>query len=117
MGLTKNFVMFLAFCLLVGNLLSLIIDGLWIQPEDINIMKSLTGMNGLQTASWTSIFTVPIHFITQGFPKLILWDYSFLQGQLAIIRWFLFIISVGAIWALASMFLQAIQSIFAGKAV
>jgi len=104
--------MFLAFCLLVGNLWCLVIDGLWIQPEDVNIMGYLTGMNSLQTASWTAIFTVPFNFFTHGFPKLILWDFSFLQGSLSIIRWFLFIFSIGAIYAMAQEFRMVVQSIF-----
>lgn len=111
MGLSKNFVMFLAFALLVGNLLCLVIDGLWFQAEDVNLMGYLTGMTNLQTASWTAIFTVPFNFFTHGFPKLIMWDFSFLGGALGIVRWFLFIFSIGAIYALAQEFRMALQGI------
>lgn len=110
--MSKNFIMFLAFCLLVGNFLCLIIDGVWLQTEDVTLMGYLTGMNNLQTASWTAIFTVPFNFFTHGFPKMILWDFSFLQGGMGIIRWFLFIFSIGAIFAMAQEFRGVLQSIF-----
>lgn len=115
MGMSKNFWMFLAFCLLVGNFLCLIMDGAWFQSADVTLMGYLTGMTNLQTASWTAIFTVPFNIFTHGFPKLILWDFSFLQGGLGIIRWFLFIFSIGAIFALAQEFRNTIQSIFARR--
>lgn len=110
--MSKYFVMFLAFCLLVGNLLCLIIDGAWFSAEDVSLMGYLTGMTNLQTASWTAIFTVPFNFFTHGFPRMILWDFSFLQGSLGIIRWFLFVFSIGAIYGMAQEFRSTVQSIF-----
>jgi hypothetical protein len=107
-----QYVMFLAFCLLTGNLLCAVMDGVWLVAEDVTIMGYLTGMTNLQTASWTAIFTVPFNFFTHGLPKLLLWDFSFLQGSAGVIRWFLFVISIGAIWAIASMFLTSIQGLF-----
>jgi hypothetical protein len=96
-----QYVMFLAFALLTGNFLCLIIDGAWFGSTDLTLMGYLTGMNNLQTASWTAIFTVPYNFFTHGFPKMILWDFSFFSGALEIVRWFLFVLSIGAIYALA----------------
>jgi hypothetical protein len=107
-----QYVMFLAFCLLAGNLFCLIMDGAWFGATDITIMGYLTGMTNLQTASWTAIFTVPFNFFTHGLPKLLLWDFSFFDGSWQIVRWFLFIFSIGAIWAVASMFLTSIQGLF-----
>jgi len=113
--MSKQFIMFLAFVLLVGNILCLILDGDWIGSTDVGILQALTGMKSLETATYSSIFTVPYNFLTTGFPKLITWDFSFLQGSLGIIRWFLFIISIGAVWAMAILFLQAFQSIFSNR--
>lgn len=110
--MSKYFVMFLAFCLVMGNLLCLIIDGDWLGAADVTIMQYLTGMSNLQTASWTAVFTVPFNFFTHGFPKLISWDFSFFQGDLSIIRWILFVISIAAIYGMAQEFRGAITSIF-----
>jgi len=107
-----QFIMFLAFALLAGNLLCVIIDGAWLGAEDLSLIGYLTGMTNLQTASWTAIFTIPFNFFTHGLPKLLLWDFSFFSGSLQIIRWFLFVISIGAIWAVAQEFRLSIQSIF-----
>lgn len=115
MGLSKNFVMFLAFCLLVGNFLCLVIDGVWFQADDVNLMGYLTGMNNLGTGSWATVFTAPIGFFTHGFPKMIMWDFSFLQGSFQIVQWFLFIFSIGAIFAMAQEFRATITSFFARR--
>lgn len=107
-----QFIMFLAFCLLIGNILCLIMDGAWLGATDVTLMSYLTGMTSLQTASWTAIFTVPYGFFTHGLPRMLLWDFSFFSGSWAIVRWILFTISIGAIFAVASMFFTSIQGIF-----
>ena len=110
--MNPKFVMFLAMILIICNIICLIIDGAWLGVEDQTLMEYMTGMNTLQAAGWTAIFTVPIGFITHGFPKLILWDYSFFSGALQIIRWILFAISIGAIWAMVTQFMNAATSLF-----
>jgi hypothetical protein len=87
-------------------------DGAWLGGDDVSIMSYLTGMNNLQTASWTTIFTVPYAFFTHGLPKLLLWDFSFFYGSWELIRWFLMILSIGAIWAIASMFVTSVMGVF-----
>lgn len=110
-----QYVMFLAMCLLIGNLFCLILDGAWLGATDVTLMGYLTGMTNLQTASWTAIFTVPFNFFTHALPRMLLWDFSFLGGSWAIVRWILMIFSIGAIWAVASMFIQSIQGIFSRR--
>lgn len=110
-----QYIMFLAFTLLAGNILCVILDGAWLGAEDVTLIGYLTGMTNLQTASWTAIFTVPFNFFTHGLPKLILWDFSFLQGDASIFRWFLFVISIGAIWAVGQEFRNSIQGLFARR--
>lgn len=105
-------IMYLAFCMILGNLLCLMMDGAWLGSADITLMQYLTGMNNLQTASWTAIFTVPFAFFTHGLPRLILWDFSFFYGSWEIIRWILMAISIGTIWGIAEMFFPTIQGIF-----
>lgn len=110
-----QYIMFLAMCLLLGNIICVVIDGAWLGAADATIMGYLTGVTNLQTASWTAIFTVPFAFFTHGLPKLLLWDFSFFSGSWAIVRWILFIFSIGAIWAIATMFLTSIQGIFSRR--
>lgn len=110
--MSPQYVMFLSFVLLVGNFMCMVIEGSWLGATDVSLMQYLTGMQNLQTASWTMIFTVPFNFFLHGFPKLITWDFSFFSGGLEIIRWFLFILSIGAIWAMGREFRGTITSIF-----
>jgi len=92
-------IMFFAFVTLVSNLLCGFMDGLWLQPADLNLMNYMTGYN-----SWTEGFlpvVAPvIGFFTHGLPKLIFWDFSFLDGGLSFIRWILMAFSIGAIFGI-----------------
>lgn len=105
-------IMFLAFCLFGGNLICAIVDGVWLNAEDANLLTYLTGMTNLQTASWTAVFTVPFNFLTHGLPKLIFWDFSFFAGSWAIVQYFLIAISVGTIFGLYLTFAGSSQGIF-----
>jgi len=52
-------------------------------------------------------------FFTHGIPKLILWDYSFLEGEWAIVKWvILYPISAGVVYGMALVFIAALQGIF-----
>jgi hypothetical protein len=108
-------IMYLAFCLLTGNLLCLMMDGAWIGAEDVNLMGYLTGMSNLQTASWTVIFTVPIGFFTHGLPRMLLWDFSFFYGSWELIRWLMMAISIGVLWGVAQTFFSSIQQGIFGR--
>lgn len=108
----NKFIMFLACMLLVGNMACLVADGAWLGAEDLNLMQYLTGYSTTETMSWTAVIMVPVAFFTHGLPKLIFWDFSFFSGELAIIRWFLFIVSIGAVWAVAQEFRTTITSLF-----
>lgn len=111
--MSHKFIMFLAMILIVGNLMCLIIDGAWLGANDLTLMQYLTGMNALQTASWTAIFTVPVGFFTHGLPKMLFWDFSFFDGAAGqLIRWLMFVITIGAIWAVGQEFRSTITSIF-----
>lgn len=110
-----QYIMFLAFALIVGNLLCLIIEGGYFGAEDVTLMNYLTGYSGVEAAGTWAVPKMIAGFFTHGFPKLIMWDFSFFSGGLAIIKWILFVFSIGAIYAIARDFIPAISQIFARR--
>ena len=49
--------------------------------------------------------------ILRNLPRMLLWDYPWLQGQATILRYPLFALSAGFVWSLAMAFLQLAQGI------
>jgi hypothetical protein len=104
--------MYLAFCLLVGNFLCLILDASSFGSTDLNLMNYLLNYSSTQTSNGIPVITASVFFFTHGLPKMLLWDFSFLSGGLQIVRWFLMILSIGAVWAIAQDFRGTVTSIF-----
>lgn len=106
-----QFIMFLALVFMLSNVLCFIIDTGWFAPEDLTVMNYLTGYD-----TWTSgpipVLTPIVGFFTKGFPKLILWDYSFIPDALQIIGWIMNVFTIGAIFAMAQEFRSVITSFF-----
>lgn len=111
--MTPKLVMYLAFTWLVGQMICLFIEGTYFGVQEVSIMNSLAVF---RTTEVFGLWTVPmlnLDFFTQGMPRLLMWDYSFLTGGYAIFKWFLYVLSIGAVWGLATVFLGVIQRLFA----
>ena len=105
MGLTLIW----AICTLVG----LMMGGAWFADEDTNLMNYLTGYSSWEAGGMFAIITVPIGFFIHGLPKLILFDYPFFAGELALIRWVLIAVFASAtVFVVASTFGYSFTSMF-----
>ena len=99
----------------IGFLISCFIDGVYINAHGGDFMiGALTGYN-TSTVIGDNIWTIPnllLGFFTQGISRLILWDFSFLQGDgFNLVRaMFVVIFSPGLILGLVSIF-KAIFSV------
>lgn len=105
-----QFVMFIAFLLIVGNLMCNIMDGDWVETDDTAQMNAMVGHQS-QTGGGIPIITPVINWAS-GFWRTISWDFSFFNGAWEIVRWILFAISAGAVFAIAQEFRSTITSIF-----
>lgn len=103
-------VMFFVAILIVGNILCLIADGDWFGAVDQDQMNSLIGHKVKETDG-IPILTPVANFFSQ-FWKAVSWDFSFFDGGLQIIRWCLFALSAGAVYAIGQEFRSTITSIF-----
>ena len=107
--------MYLAFILLMSNIISMLLDGSWVSAEDLNLMNWLTGYTSYEAAGAWAIPALGWGFLTEGLPRMIMWDFSFLRGALEIIRWIFMTLSVGVVGGLAIQFAPNIQNLFARR--
>ena len=111
-------IMFCYFCFMSGTLLNLAIEGNWIGGMEVNIINQLTGYTSIevQTAGLWAIPKQLAGFFTHGLPKLITWDYSYLEsGYPAIFKWtILYAISAGVVIGIIQLFIPVIQGLVTG---
>lgn len=114
--MSPKFVIFFAFSYVTATLLCLFIEGAYFGATELGIMDALTGMSLLEITG-TGAWTIPkliSGFFTIGVPRLLLWDYSFLDtAEGGLFKWLLLLpLSVGFVWGLAVVSLSAISGIF-----
>ncbi|AAW39821.1 hypothetical protein SDC9_42707 [bioreactor metagenome] len=93
-----QWLVWVVFAFVIGNAMCLILDGVWIGTAEQNFFNALLGFQvmsytdstmaniGITIANFTNGL---IGFFTHALPKLVAWDYSFLDGGWSVIKWFL----------------------------
>lgn len=78
--------------------------GAMVMTADASAVNNALGFNIAATAdsmgAWSAI-TIPFYFLTKTLPRIVMMNFSFLGGQLAIIGWFFFAAGAGLIITLA----------------
>lgn len=92
----------------------LILEGTWLGGPEQSFMNAILGFTAHAYTDSTigniGIFVVNvvggiIGFFTYALPRLVIWDYSFLEGQWALAKWFFFYpISAGTVWGIITLF-------------
>lgn len=111
-------IMFCYFIFILGTLFSLMIEGTWLGSEEVTFVNQMTGLTSLEIQG-AGIWQVPKQiggFITNGLPKLITWNYSYLDdGYAALFKWvFLYAISAGVVWGVVLVFIPIVQGLISG---
>lgn len=101
--MSSKIVMFCVFLFVIGTLVSLIIEGTFIgSGEEMDVLRALTGYSNTEIAGG-GVIVIPkvgLAFFAVGLPKVIMWDYSFLEGGWGIFKWILlYPISAGVVYA------------------
>lgn len=75
-----------------------------VMTADASAVNNAFGFNVAATADsmglWSTI-TIPFFFLTKTLPRIVMMNFSFLSGQLAILGWFFFAMGAGLIITLA----------------
>ncbi len=108
--MTSKYISFLAWMWVICTFFCLVIEGNFYGTEDMNTLNYLVGYNTLELGGLWGVPRLIIGFFTNGFPRLLMWDYSFLEGGFAMIRFIMIaVFSTGAIWGLVSIFVPILQ--------
>ena len=101
--LSPKIVMFLGFCLIMMSLVCAFLEGgNVIGQTDVDMVNEWTGYNVIQDGN-VNLIVLAGGFFIHGLPKMILWEYSFFNGGLVIIRIILILVfSGGVLWGVYS---------------
>lgn len=107
--------MFCFFAFMAGTLLNLTIEGTALGAEEMSLVNQLTGYTNIEIQS-AGVWALPKQvagFFTHGLPKIIAWDYSYLEdGYPAIFKWtVLYAISAGVVWGIILVFISVLQGV------
>jgi hypothetical protein len=107
--------MFCVFVFIFGTLFSLIVDGVWWGADQGTVLNALAGYS-VENVSGAGIWSFPMmigSFFTVGVPRMLLWDYSYLNNAFGqIFKLALYAISAGVIWGFFQVFIPVAQSVF-----
>jgi len=113
--MSEKFIIFITFIFIMGTFLSLIMEGAYFSSEEAGIINNLTGFSIMEIERM-GILTIPklaLGFLMNGLPKVIMWDYSFLEGEWMIIKWILlYPISASVVYGIIKLFIPAVTGIF-----
>jgi len=117
MGIGPKLMMTVVFIWVMGNLVSIMVDGDWLGPYDELLMSELTGYNPMQVqgSGVSTIVQLSWGFLSHGLPTMITWDFSYLTGGLVILRLLLITFISGPIcWGVAMSFIHMGQGLLSG---
>ena len=109
---TNKFIMFLAVAFIGCTLISRMLEGAWFSGTDVTIMNQLAVFRDVQVLNLFSIPALNLSFFTQGLPHMIMWDYPFFGGTYELARYFLYALSIGAVWGILVVFVGVLSQRF-----
>ena len=90
--------------------------GVKVKNKSTNVANSLLGYNVAATSATYGSFSAMVGLgwnLLRSIPRMIAWDYRYLDGQMQIIKYLiLWPISIGFVFALTMMFVNTAMSIF-----
>lgn len=106
-------IMFMGLIFATGTLISLTFGGLWISGEELIVSDALTVFKQANILGTWSVTVPNINFFLVGVKSLIMLDFAFFQGEMALLQWFLFmILGLGVMWGIFIVVISVIQGLF-----
>jgi hypothetical protein len=113
--MSTKIIMFCVFVFIPGTLFSLLMDGVWWGADQGSVLNALSGFSNV-SMSGAGIWSFPVmlvSFFTVGVPRMLLWDYSYLNNPFGeVFKLFLYAISAGVMWGFFQVFIPVAQSAF-----
>lgn len=99
--------------LATGTLISLTFGGAWLGDEEVALANALTVFKQV-TILGTWAITVPNpSFFLVGAKSLMMMDFAFFSGEMALLQWFGFMtLGLGLMWGIFTVVIGVIQGLF-----
>lgn len=107
-----QWLVWIVYSYIIGQVMCLIFEGTWLGDPEQSFFNALLGFSVMQYSDSAigNLFVMVVNvvggiygFITYAIPRLLFWNYSFLEGTAGLVKWFfLFPISAGTVWGLYS---------------
>lgn len=111
--ITPQLMMFLMMPWFVGHLCCLFMDGEYISTAEQTLINFAGAWTTPEKQGLWNAMTSGFELFTETLARIFLWDYSFLEGDYAIVRWFLlFVITVPFIIGFILSMKGVIEGIF-----
>lgn len=97
--MNPKWIMFFMFTYICFQLLGNMAEAIWFTPAQLADVNTLarTYVSTDAVGGLASLISVPVEW-GKTIWKVLAWDYAFLTGEWAILRWLLFSFSAGFIW-------------------
>ena len=108
-----QYIMFLGLLFAAGTVISLTFSGAWLGTGDVEVTNALTVFKQANILGIWTVTLPNISFFLVGFKAIMMMDFGFFQGGLALLQWFFFlVIGTGALWGLYTVVILAFQGLF-----
>lgn len=107
-----HFIGQLSFIWLGLTLINKVLEGVFVGASEAAFLNALTVF---REVSVFDLFTLPVpnlSFITDGLPRLVMWDYSFFGGPMAIFTYFLYSLTAILSFTLFTLILGLLYNYF-----
>lgn len=109
-----QWLVWLVFTYMIGQMMCFILEGSWFGGQEQSLMNALTGFSahsytdsaiGNIGTFVTNVVGGTFGLFTYALPRLLLWDYSFLEGGWSVVKWVvLYPINAGTVLGIISLF-------------
>jgi hypothetical protein len=105
--------MFLGLLGSVGTFISLTFSGSWIGQSEMDVTNSLVAFKQANILGIWSVSVPNISFFVTGIKFMTSLDFAFLQGQMGILQWFLWmILGFGIVWGIFTVVIVSVSGLF-----
>lgn len=111
--MSHKLVSFIVFVWFMGQILSLMVEGSFIGSDDSGLLNDLLIFNSVEQTSEGGIweFAKAGPGFLRGILKMVVWDYSYLQDEMSILRYVLMVFSMGLIVQFIALFMGAARGV------
>lgn len=106
-------IMFMGLICAAGVMVSLTFAGVWVGSEEVEIANAMTTFKQANILGMWSVTVPNIDFFLIGAKSLIMMDFAFFFGPMALLQWFLFMtLGLALMWGLFTVVIGVIQGLW-----